>query len=96
MGTGHGSLGADVVEQTAGHLRFLGRVSALVPEAPTQSACRARKAPAEPYIPLVGDELPSRHKGMHRRTYEKIIKRYEAYKTITDQDLIAALARMMR
>jgi hypothetical protein len=55
-----------------------------------------RRLCKEPYIPLVGDELPSRHKGMHRRTYEKIIKRYEAYKTIMDQDLIAALARLMR
>ena len=47
-------------------------------------------------IPLVGDELPPRPKGMHRRTYEKIMKRYEAYKTTMDQDLILALARLMR
>jgi hypothetical protein len=40
--------------------------------------------------------LPPRPKGMHRRTYEKTARRYEAYKTIMDQDLIAALARMMR
>ena len=55
-----------------------------------------RRLCKEPYIPLVGDELPPRPKGMHRRTYEKTVRRYEAYKTITDQDLIAALARMMR
>ena len=48
------------------------------------------------HIPLVGDELPPRPKGMHRRTYEKIVRRYEAYKMVMDQDLIAALARMMR
>jgi hypothetical protein len=28
--------------------------------------------------------------------YEKTVRRFEAYKTIMDQDLIAALARMMR
>ena len=50
----------------------------------------------KPYIPLVGDELPPRPKGMHRPTYEKTVRRYEAHKTIMDQDLIAALARMMR
>jgi predicted RNA-binding Zn-ribbon protein involved in translation (DUF1610 family) len=55
-----------------------------------------RRLCKEPYIPLVGDELPPRPKGMHRRTYEKTARRYEAYKTIMDQDLIAALARMMR
>jgi hypothetical protein len=42
------------------------------------------------------DVLPSRPKGMHRRTYEKIMKRYEAYETIIDQYLIAALARLIR
>ena len=41
-------------------------------------------------------ELPPRPKGMHWRTYEKTVRRYEAYKTIMDQDLIATLARMMR
>ena len=55
-----------------------------------------RRLRKEPYTPLVGDELPPRPKGMHRRTYEKTVRRYEAYKTITDQDLIAALVRMMR
>ncbi len=55
-----------------------------------------RRLREEPYIPLVGDELPPRPKGMHRRTYDKIVRRHEAYKTIMDQDLIAALARMMR
>jgi hypothetical protein len=55
-----------------------------------------RRLRKESHTPLVGDELPPRPKGMHRRTYEKTVRRYEAYKTITDQDLIAALARMMR
>ena len=55
-----------------------------------------RRLCKEPYIPLVGDELPPRPKGMHRRTYEKTARRYEAYKTIMDQDLIVTLARMMR
>jgi hypothetical protein len=55
-----------------------------------------RRLCKEPYIPLVGDELPPKSKGMHRGTYDKIAERHEAYKTIMDQDLIVALARMMR
>jgi hypothetical protein len=42
------------------------------------------------------DVSPSRPKGMHRRTYEKIMKRYEAYKTIVNQDLILVLGRLIR
>jgi hypothetical protein len=55
-----------------------------------------RRLCKEPNTRIVGDELPARPKGMHRRTYEKTVRQYEAYKTIVDQDLIVALARMMR
>ena len=54
-----------------------------------------RRLCKEPNTSTVGDELPPKPKGMHRRTYDKIAKRFEAYKTIIDQDLILALARVM-
>jgi hypothetical protein len=54
-----------------------------------------RRLCKEPNTRIVGDELPPKPKGMHRRTYDKIAERHEAYKTIIDQDLILALARMM-
>jgi Family of unknown function (DUF5681) len=42
------------------------------------------------------DVSPPRPKGMHRRTYEKIMRRYEAHETVIYQDLVAALGRLMR
>ena len=41
------------------------------------------------------DVPPPRPKGMHHRTYEKIMRRYEAHETVIYQDLVAALARLM-
>jgi hypothetical protein len=54
-----------------------------------------RRLCKEPNTSTAGDEFPPRPKGMHRRTYNKIAERHQAYKTIIDQDLILALARMM-
>ncbi len=50
----------------------------------------------EAYVSSVGNISPPRPKGMHRRTYERILRRYEVCEKISNQYLMSALPRLRR